>query len=141
MENDISTGIEVTAEIHLGGMKHYTEVKTAFTPDVLTLSTQIDTLMQKIQVRARAMLLQEYADRLVEISNSINWSTSNERNLTVYVSIRFAYVTVKSFCGNEVDFTLEDVAETKIFEWGTIDRVKESLAFHALESFSELKKH
>ena len=86
------------------------------------------------------MLLQEYADRLVEICNSADWPISNQKRVTVRVSIRFEYYIVQSFRGNEVSFTLKGIAESDIFEQRTIDCVKKALAFYALDSFAEQKR-
>lgn len=140
MEKQVNSSIEVKAQIDIGDIKRFAEIKTNFVPDVRVLSTQISDLLQKIQIRARAMLLQEYADRLVEICNSADWPISNQKRVTVRVSIQFAHYIVQSFCGNEVSFTLKDIAESDIFEQKTINRVKESLAFHVLDSFAEQKK-
>lgn len=136
----VFTGIEVKAQIDIGDMKRSAEIKTNFVPDVRVLSTQISDLLQKIQIRARAMLLQEYADRLVEICNSTDWPKSNQKCVTVRVSIQFAYYIVQSFRGNEVSFTLKDIAESDIFEQKTIDYVKKALALHVLDSFAEQRK-
>ena len=68
--NLIQDGIRVTVEVSLSNVKGYEQMGITISPDATTLLPQVKTLMQRVQARARAMMLREMAGKFMEISVS-----------------------------------------------------------------------
>ena len=144
LNNQEEAKIEVLAEVCLYN-NHYMEkngkITAVFNANVYDLSNQIDSLIKKVEVRSRAIMLQKYAETLIELSESKHFPRYKEKPRIVFISVSFNSKIIHTFCGNEITFTKGDINVSSMFEWKTLEHAKEQFAIQALKSFAELGGH
>lgn len=134
------TNIRVAALIHTGDLSCCEKIEMVLTSNICNLSSQINEVMQKILVGARAALLKKYADNLVKKANSPELFEVEQKTAYVRVIVNCNSMLAKCFRGEEVPLTLESITKSELFTWETVEETKAKLAIEAAESFEALAK-
>ncbi len=135
MENN--TPIEVDVILQIENMDYIEELNRKLLPDVSTLAAQIRKLLKDIETVARAMLLKQYANKMIIHATSSNYFVDAAK---VHVIIKFNNEGITSFSGNMIILSIQGITETRLFDWKIIDDTKAKLALNVLNYFDTTEK-
>lgn len=136
--NLIQDGIRVTVEVSLSNVKGYEQMGITISPDATTLLPQVKTLMQRVQARARAMMLREMAGKFMEISVSGVFPEYKYQTIQAHAELSIGSGLVTILNSPAVEFVPAKMAEACIFGQEDIERAKEALLIQLLAGFAVL---
>ena len=139
MENDlVENGIEVIVEVSLNHAESCDQMVVKIFPDAVTLLPQVKMLMQRVQARARAMMLREMAGKFMEISTTGVFPKYEYQTIQAHAELSIGSGIAAILNSPAVEFVPTEIAEACIFEQEDVEKAKEALLMHLLTAFAVL---